>query len=58
MYNELMNGSWHNAKLADVGITRRSVLDFGTLLDQLSLERGAELEKTDDKKREQSSSQP
>ena len=43
MYNELMNASWHNAKLADVGITRRSMLDFGTLLDQLSLERGAEL---------------
>ena len=43
MYNKLMNASWHNAKLADVGITRRSMLDFGTLLEQLSLERGAEL---------------
>ena len=31
MYSELMNASWHNAKLADVGITRRSMLDFGTL---------------------------
>ena len=40
MYNnKLMNASWHNAKLAKVGITRRSMLDFGTLLEQLSLEK-------------------
>ena len=51
MYNELMNSSWHNAKLADVGFSRRSMLDFATLLDQLSLERGAGLEKSDEEKR-------